>query len=234
MENQNNSELPIVILKVAQTLDGKITTSTGQSKWITNEESRLLAHKLRLECDAILVGSTTVINDNPILNIRIGDNTKYIWRVIVNSKEKLPLDLNVFSDEHRKKTILFSTDKGAHKVRDSNLKAAGVNLHKLTTKKHEFDLHELLKTLKSQYNINKVLVEGGAKTLSTFIEQNLFNELHVFIAPKIFGEGKSSFQGFDAKSLANSPKLKLLETKIIRDRTGLEDNIYIILQNHSI
>ena len=75
MENQNNSELPIVILKVAQTLDGKITTSTGQSKWITNEESRLLAHKLRLECDAILVGSTTVINDNPILNIRIGDNT---------------------------------------------------------------------------------------------------------------------------------------------------------------
>ena len=142
--------------------------------------------------------------------------------------------MNVFSDEHRKKTILFSTDKGAHKVRDSNLKAAGVNLHKLTTKKHEFDLHELLKTLKSQYNINKVLVEGGAKTLSTFIEQNLFNELHVFIAPKIFGEGKSSFQGFDAKSLANSPKLKLLETKIIRDRTGLEDNIYIILQNHSI
>lgn len=225
----NNQDLPIVILKIAQTLDGKICTSSGQSQWITNEESRLFSHKIRLECDAILVGSTTIIKDNPQLNIRIGENVKYIWRVILNAKDKLSFELKVFGDDNRKKTILFYTAESENKIREGNLKAAGVNIHKLKLENDKFDLREILTILKTNYNINKILVEGGAKTLSSFIEADLFNEIHLFIAPKIFGEGISSFSGFDARAISKSPKLKLTETKIIKDIKGSEDNIYLKL-----
>lgn len=226
---QSNSDLPIIILKVAQTLDGKIATSTGDSKWISNEESRLLSHKLRLDCDAVLVGATTILKDNPQLNVRIGENVKYIWRVIVNSKEKLSLDMQVFSDEGRKKTILITPEKGAYKIRDGNLKVAGINVHSFPLQNNSFDFTVILKELKKTYNINKILIEGGAKTLSTFLEKGLFDEVHLFIAPKIFGEGKSVFSGFDARTVSNSVKLKIVDTKIIKGLKDEEDNIYVKL-----
>ncbi|MFY8161143.1 MAG: RibD family protein [Candidatus Kapaibacteriota bacterium] len=227
--NQNNTDLPKIIIKIAQTLDGKICTSNGQSKWITNEESRLLSHKLRLECDAILVGSNTIMKDNPKLNIRIGENEKLIWRVVLNAKNKIALDFNVFSDENRKKTILFFTEDAQNKIRQGNLISAGVNIHKLNLENDNFNLREVLTILKLKYNINKIIIEGGAKTISAFIKEDLFDEVHIFIAPKIFGAGISSFSGFDAKSISNSPKLKLSETKIIKDTKGDENNIYLKL-----
>lgn len=229
MKENINQELPFIILKIAQTLDGKICTSNGQSKWITNEESRLLSHKLRLESDAILVGSQTILKDNPQLNIRIGESTKNIWRVVLNPKSKIQLDVNVFADENRKKTILFYTEKSVNKIREGNLKTAGVNLEKTPLTEDGFDLKAVLSTLKSKYNINKIIIEGGAKTLGKFIKADLFDEIHIFIAPLIFGEGVSSFSGFDAKSIAKSPKLKLSETKIVKDNDGDNDNIYLKL-----
>ena len=226
---ETNQDLPKIIIKIAQSLDGKICTSTGQSKWITNEESRLYSHKLRYQCDAIMVGCNTIIKDNPQLNIRIGDNEKSIWRVILNSTNKIPLDMKVFSDENRKKTILFYTEESQNKIREGHLKTAGINIHKITQKNGEFDLTEILTILKSKYNINKIIVEGGAKTISSFLAANLYDEIHIFIAPKIFGDGISSFSGFDAKTISNSPNLKLIETKIIKDAKSNEDNIYLKL-----
>lgn len=218
--------MPKVILKVAQSLDGKITTSTGQSKWITNNESRLLTHKIRSECDAIIVGINTIMKDNPALTVRLDNQIKVLWRVILNSTDNIPLNSNVFGDDYRNHTIMFVVDNSINDKKLNNLKTAGVKIHKLKLNNGDFDLNDVL-TILLTYDIKTIMVEGGAKTLSTFIAQNIFDELHIFIAPKIFGEGTSSFSGFDAKKITNSPKLNLIDSKIIIDSENNENNIYL-------
>jgi len=220
--------LPKVVLKVAQSLDGKINTSSGQSKWITNNDSRLLTHKIRSESDAIIVGINTVMKDNPSLTVRLDNKIKVLWRVILNSSDNIPLDSNVFGDDYRNHTIMFVVDNDKNDKKLNNLKTAGVKIHKLKLINGDFDLNAVLEVL-STYQIKSVMVEGGAKTLSTFIAQNIFDELHIFIAPKIFGEGTSSFSGFDAKKITNSPKLILSDSKIIIDSENIENNIYLKL-----
>lgn len=228
VENNESLNLPKVILKVAQTLDGKINTSTGQSKWITNNDSRTLTHKIRSECDAIIVGINTVMKDNPILNVRLDNQIKVLWRIILNATDNIPLDSNVFGDEYRNRTIMFVVDNDKNDNKLNNLKTAGVKIHKLKLLKGDFDLKSVLDILLT-YDIKAVLVEGGAKTLSTFIAQDIFDELHIFIAPKIFGEGTSSFSGFDARKITNSPKLVLTDSKIIMDSENIENNVYLKL-----
>ncbi len=168
------SEKPYVILKWAQTADGFIAPKSRERQWISNVYSRQLVHKWRTEVDAVLVGSDTVLFDNPELNVRdwSGRNPT---RIVIDRNLKLPLTHNVFSKNQ--KTICY------------NLLSNSVD-GKLTLVKieaHNF-LQKMLIDLGAR-GIQSLLVEGGAKVHSLFIEANLWNEARLFYSPVKFGDG---------------------------------------------
>lgn len=171
---------PLITLKFAQTLDGKMATLSGDSKWISSESSRKRAHELRLSHDAILIGSGTLNADDPQLNIRYGIDTqgKVPWRIVVGDPAKMNPEAKLFNDEYKDKTIIVTTRE---RVEFNN----SINIIKLKAPlnwSHVWiELHKL--------EIRSVLVEGGPKVLSSVIEQNAFDRVEVFIAPRILGDG---------------------------------------------
>jgi diaminohydroxyphosphoribosylaminopyrimidine deaminase/5-amino-6-(5-phosphoribosylamino)uracil reductase len=168
------SEKPYVILKWAQTADGFIAPKSRERQWISNVYSRQLVHKWRTEVDAVLVGSDTVLFDNPELNVRdwSGRNPT---RIVIDRNLKLPLTHNVFSKNQ--KTICY------------NLLSNSVDGN-LTLVKIEADnfLQKMLIDLGAR-GVQSLLVDGGAKVHSLFIEANLWNEARLFYSPVKFGDG---------------------------------------------
>ena len=176
---------PFVILKSASTLDGFIAENDGSSKWISNETSRSLNHKTRSECDAILVGSKTVLSDNPSLDSH-GKGTDPLI-VVIDPDNKIDDKMNIYS---KKKPIIFSKP----------------GMVKDPLKNISYILKELYKK-----NIQSVVVEGGAKTISKFLDSDLFDEIHTYIAPKLIGSGINIYQG--KKSITKNFELEVLEVK---------------------
>src|SRR5579862_4861563 len=103
--------MPLIIAKAAMSLDGKIATRTGDSKWITSEAARREAHKLRAAVDAIMVGANTVIHDNPQLTLRHGLRGKQLWRIVVDGRGRSPLRAKLFTDSQRHRTMVFTTPR---------------------------------------------------------------------------------------------------------------------------
>lgn len=169
---------PLITLKFAQTLDGKLATSTGDSKWITNESSRKRAHELRLSHDAVLVGRNTLNNDDPSLTIRHGIDAKgkVPWRIVVGNPKKMNLDSKLFCDEHKDRTILVATDAIPSEL------ATIKSIQMPTTWK------ELWGEL-NKFEIRSVLVEGGPQVISSIATEGAFDGVEVFIAPRILGDG---------------------------------------------
>lgn len=157
-------KLPYVTVKVAQSLDGKIATRCGDSKWISSEDSRRYVHGLRSRVDAVMVGANTVIKDNPLLLSKLS-NDKQPVRVIVDGNSKIPANANIFSASDKFPVILASSILGRNK---------------------RTDLVKLLKIL-AKKNITHILVEGGGELISSFIEKGLADRLLIFIAPKVIG-----------------------------------------------
>lgn len=160
---------PFVVLKAAMTLDGKIATATGQSKWITNETSRAYGYKLRDIYDGIMVGINTVIEDNPMLTARV-DGGKNPIRIVVDSNLKIDINANVVQDKSAK-TIVATTDKAD---KDKILKLQAQNVDVIVVDKDEndkVDIEKLLNIL-GQQNICSILVEGGATLSGSFVAKN--------------------------------------------------------------
>jgi diaminohydroxyphosphoribosylaminopyrimidine deaminase / 5-amino-6-(5-phosphoribosylamino)uracil reductase len=182
--------IPFVTVKVAQTLDAKISSGKNDKNKITCLQSRKYVHKLRMEHDAILVGSGTIKTDNPFLTLRhVRGNQPY--RIILNSSLDINLNSHVFSDEFSEKTILFVSNK-VYKdklILIQKLISKGVRVYPLKPKENGlFDLKMVLKII-GKLGISSILVEGGSKIFSEFITQKLFDSLLIFIAPKILGKG---------------------------------------------
>ena len=157
---------PFVVLKAAMTLDGKIATATGQSKWITNETSRAYGYKLRDIYDGIMVGINTVIEDNPMLTARV-DGGKNPIRIVVDSSLKIDINANVVQDKSAK-TIIATTDK-ADKDKILKLQAQDVDVIVVDKDKNDkVDIEKLLDIL-GQQNICSILVEGGATLSGSFV-----------------------------------------------------------------
>ena len=185
---------PFVVLKAAMTLDGKIATATGQSKWITNETSRAYGYKLRDIYDGIMVGINTVIEDNPMLTARV-DGGKNPIRIVVDSSLKIDINANVVQDKSAK-TIVATTDKAD---KDKILKLQAQNVDVIVVDKDEndkVDIEKLLNIL-GQQNICSILVEGGATLSGSFVAKKLVDKVYFFIAPKIIGgkEAKTPVAG---------------------------------------
>lgn len=212
---------PFIVLKAAMTLDGKIATATGQSKWITNETSRAYGYKLRDIYDGIMVGINTVIEDNPMLTARV-DGGKNPIRIVVDSSLKIDINANVVQDKSAK-TIIATTDK-ADKDKILKLQAQDVDVIVVDKDKNDkVDIEKLLDIL-GQQNICSILVEGGATLSGSFVAKKLVDKVYFFIAPKIIGgkEAKTPVAGTGILNLQEALTLK--DIKIEK----LEEDILII------
>lgn len=179
---------PFVTLKYAMTLDGKIATYTGHSKWISGENSRLQVHQLRDEMDAILVGIGTVLKDNPFLTTRLPDRQgKNPVRVILDSRLQIPLDTNVLNDEA--KTIIVTTTEADPK-KIVELEKNNVTLIYCSKNEQGICLEEMLDQL-YKFGITDILVEGGGEVNASFIRAGLVNKFIIYIAPKLLGGRRS-------------------------------------------
>ncbi len=187
------SSRPLVTLKIAQTLDGRVATSTGHSQWITGPEARRLAHEWRADSDGILVGSGTALADNPSLNVRHvqGPNPR---RFVLDRRGTLPADLKLFSDGMPTTVVLGPSATPAYEAR---LLANGGAVIRTPERGGHLDLAALL----DQLAVQSLMVEAGPSLASALLRQDLVDRLFVFSAPKMLGSGMSAIDGLKVDSL---------------------------------
>ncbi|PMP66081.1 MAG: bifunctional diaminohydroxyphosphoribosylaminopyrimidine deaminase/5-amino-6-(5-phosphoribosylamino)uracil reductase RibD [Thermodesulfobacterium geofontis] len=208
---------PWVIMKVASSLDGKIATSTGESKWITGDSARKLAHKLRHICDAILVGKNTILKDNPELTCRLIKGKNPI-RLILDTHLTLDLNFKIFEINETKKTIIICGEK-VDSEKEKVLRKKRVEVWKLPlNKKGNIDLNALLEKC-NENNICSILVEGGGKVHGNFLEENLVDEIFYIIGPIIIGDkmGVPAVEREPLESLKSATFLKEIKVKKLGD-----------------
>ncbi len=173
--------MPYVIMKIAMTADGKTATKTGHSKWITNSLSREYSHLTRKRVSAIMVGINTVLLDDPMLDCRC-ENPNNPLRVVCDSNLRIPLDCNLVKTAKEIPTLVATVSEDNEKTQA--LKNLGVDVIKTTG--DTVNIKELMVEL-GKKKIDSVLVEGGSSLHWSILEENLVNELHLYIAPKIVG-----------------------------------------------
>ncbi len=206
------TKTPLVSLKVAMTLDGKIATSTGDSRWISGEASRKYVHQLRNIYDAIMVGIGTVLKDNPMLNTRLEEeDIRDPVRVIIDSKLDLPRSSNIVETARQQKTIVFC-DQQADDTRQEFLEDAGCMVIRLAGENDKLPLEEVLRVL-GEMGIMSLLVEGGGEINGYLIERGLIDKVYWFIAPKIIGgrEAPTPVGGRGIQYLKDALPLKSME-----------------------
>jgi diaminohydroxyphosphoribosylaminopyrimidine deaminase / 5-amino-6-(5-phosphoribosylamino)uracil reductase len=173
---------PFVTLKIAQTLDGKIATAVGESKWITGEQAREEGHRLRCRNDAILVGINTILSDDPALTTRIPGGRDPI-RVIVDSKLRTPRYAKVITQKSTAKTLIATLDTMS-KDNLVRLLDAGAEILLTRGSKGRVDLKYLMKMLGS-FGITSVLIEGGATVNASALKSGIVDKVVMFIAPML-------------------------------------------------
>jgi len=201
------TKLPYVHLKVAQTLDSKIADKYFKSKWITCAESRTYVHELRSIYDAVLVGSNTVVYDNPELSVRFSEG-RNPFRIVVNTNCNLSTNYKIFNMADKKTIIVCSEVLKDHKKISPFIDLGNKVLYVKQNKKGRIKIKSLLAEL-YKIGIYSLLVEGGAHMFSTFIKKGLFDELDVFISPKILGSGIAPFNNLGIKKLSEAINIKL-------------------------
>jgi len=172
--------MPFVTLKIAQTLDGRIATAKGESKWITSEKARADGHRLRDRNDAILVGINTVLKDNPSLTTRIAGGRDPI-RVVVDSRLRIPLNAKVLIQRSTAKTLVAAL-ASAPRTKVNCIRATGVEVLFVKSKEGRVDLPDLMKELGKQ-DIMSVLIEGGAEINASALKAGIVDKIVMFIAP---------------------------------------------------
>ena len=205
-----STKLPWVALKAAMTLDGKIATRTGDSKWITGAEARAYVHELRHRFMAVLVGIGTAVADDPLLNCRIeGRGVRQPIRVVVDSNARLSLESQLVKTAGEYRTIVAYT-RFAPEERVKALQETGVEMLLCEEKEGLVDVKNLL-VLLGQSGIDSILLEGGGSLNYTFLAERLVDELYAFIAPKIVGgmSAKTPVEGLGVEKMADAINLEL-------------------------
>lgn len=202
---------PFIAIKFAASLDGKIATKTGDTKWITNEKARAYARSLRGQYQAILVGINTVLHDNPHLGSRLKSKKDPV-RIILDSTLKIPLTSQVLRDNN----VIIVTTKYANRKKQEQLTKNDVTV--LTFPTTTIYLHDLLDELRKR-EIISVLVEGGSTVLGSFVDAQLMDKVYAFYAPVIIGgkEAISAASGEGAKYIAEATYLKSMSFKRFAD-----------------
>lgn len=201
-------KIPYVIIKAAQSLDGKIATRLNEAKWITGEKARDFVQRLRSESDAILVGMNTVMRDNPRLTVRTkGYRGEQPYKIILDSRLRISLSRRLFKKTPSNKIIIATTSKSKASKRKELSKKSIVILTK--EKNNRVDLEDLLKKL-GRLGITQILVEGGGEVIADFLDKKMVQECYFFVAPFIIGgkDAISSVGGRGIQALAKAYRFK--------------------------
>lgn len=174
---------PYVIAKWAQSLDGRLVTPAGESKWISGEPSQREVHKLRARVDAVLVGAGTVLTDDPQLTARGVRVRRMAVRVVLDGRLRIPEDSQLIRSAKRFPTLVFSAKRPSASRKAERLRRAGVEVVPVRATRDGLDLRRVLENL-AERGVTNLLVEGGPTVLAAFFEGGWVDEAWVFTAPR--------------------------------------------------
>jgi diaminohydroxyphosphoribosylaminopyrimidine deaminase / 5-amino-6-(5-phosphoribosylamino)uracil reductase len=211
--------LPFVTAKVATTLDGKIATRTGESKWITGERARTRARMLRLQHQAVLVGINTVLSDDPHLGVRLRGHEDP-WRVILDSALRTPIGSKVV----RSGRCIIACTSAASARKASRLKSSDVQIWQFTGGR--VSLRPLLERL-AKCGVISVLVEGGSEVLGSFFDDGFIDRVCWFVSPLIVGSARSrtAVAGLGVSKLAEAWRLRAPTFEAVGDSWLIQGNL---------
>jgi GTP cyclohydrolase II len=194
---------PYVVVKYAQTIDGRIATSTGDARWISGVEERRTSHALRAACDAVLVGVGTIIADDPQLTVRMVPGASPI-RVVLDPRLRIPGDARVLEDEG---VTTIVTTSASSPERRADMRRRGVSVVVVPAGSEGVDLTAALEALFDE-GIRSVLVEGGARVITSLLSLGLADRLVVAIAPRVMGSGTDAVNDLGITEVASSIRLE--------------------------
>jgi diaminohydroxyphosphoribosylaminopyrimidine deaminase/5-amino-6-(5-phosphoribosylamino)uracil reductase len=213
------SNTPFVHLKMAQSLDGRVATKNGESKYITGAESLARVHTLRQKYDCIMVGRKTIEFDNPSLTTRTDEfeNISHPLRIVVGKLQGLNHDWKILQDEFKRNTMIVATDEDVKNNPEivRFLELQGVAL--LAVKKNDerlVDLKAMLKSLAS-LKLTSILVEGGPMLATEFLKESLVDKVSFFVAPVIIGERRNSIEDLGINNLLQKLELQSRKTEVL-------------------
>ena len=215
---------PFVLLKAAMTLDGKIATVAGQSKWITGEASREMVHQLRNAYSGILVGIGTVIKDDPLLTCRLISGRNPII-IVVDSTLRIPMSSKIIGGTS--KVIIAAVKEIEEMAVDKvkKLEELGIKVLFVEAYKHRVNLKELMIQL-GKLGIDSILIEGGAEVNASALEAGIVDKVQFYIAPKLVGgQAKTPVAGRGIANLEESIKVENLQMQRIGEDILLEGYI---------
>ena len=182
--------LPFILMKTAITIDGKIASNRGDSRWISGEASRSVVHHWRQRMSGIMVGANTVLIDNPSLTTRLSETESINpTRIIIDGHARLSLDQKVFRKDEPSNVILATTSSLDQRKKDE-FEAAGVEIVCLENDQGQVDLHALCSCL-GQKGLDSIMLEGGGRLNEAFLRAGLIDKIMLFMAPKIMGGSQS-------------------------------------------
>jgi len=204
--------IPFVTVKVAQSLDGRIATRTGDSKWITSDASRSFAHRIRQDYDATMVGVNTILRDNPKLDAWF--SKKHPIKVVVDSQLSTPADANIFSGSNKVIIVTLPIEPG-RETENRNILAQKATILEVREKSGQINLRDMLKK-RAQMEITNILVEGGGTLNGALFDEGLVDKFQFFISPKVIG-GKDALGAIMGRGVSCMDKVaKLKDIKLRR------------------
>ena len=205
---------PHVLFKSAMSLDGKVATQTGDSKWISGEQSRKLVHRWRAEADAVCVGIGTALADDPLLTARTPDATRQPARVVFDSEARLPPESQLARTAHDARLIIVTT-RAADRSRLEALRAAGAEVVVAAGGNEAERVTDSLEKL-GGLGIQSVLLEGGPRLAGSFLDAGEVDEMRIFIAPiAVGGRGaRASLEGEGADSIEHARQARWVDMKM--------------------
>ena len=208
---------PWVLFKSAMTLDGKVATRTGDSKWISGEEARLLSHQWRAERDAVVVGIGTALADDPQLNARIPGVARQPRRVVFDSEGRLPLDSQLVRGAPEL-ALTVVVGRAASRLQTDGLEAAGADVIVATGENEPARVRSALDQL-AQAGVTSLLLEGGPKLAGAFLDAGELDELRLFIAPVLVGgsNARDPLEGEGVERIAEATRALALDVERIAD-----------------
>ncbi|MBN2355223.1 bifunctional diaminohydroxyphosphoribosylaminopyrimidine deaminase/5-amino-6-(5-phosphoribosylamino)uracil reductase RibD [candidate division KSB1 bacterium] len=214
---------PLVTLKAAQTIDGRIATSSGHSKWITSEESRTEAHRIRSCHDAVLIGVNTVIADDPQLTVR---HIKAIspFRLVLDSRLRIPLDAKLLSDHLPQKTTIITTEASS-KEKMARIQEKGISVLILPEDERGWVDQKLLWQTLAEHGITSVLLEGGSALHTECLKNRVVDRVVIFIAPKIIGSGIDLVGDLNIRNINSAIKLEDISIKQLNNDLMIQANL---------
>jgi diaminohydroxyphosphoribosylaminopyrimidine deaminase / 5-amino-6-(5-phosphoribosylamino)uracil reductase len=213
---------PFVLLKVAASLDGKIATVTGESRWITNERSRLLVHQLRDQVDAVMVGINTVLRDDPLLTTRLpGGGGRDPMRIVVDTHLRTPCEARLLAASATACTLI-ATSRAAPREKQLQLEAAGAKVLVVEGDGPGVSLGLLMDQLGTM-QVTSILLEGGGELHCSALRAGIVDKVLYFLAPKLIG-GRSAPMAIGGEGFARLEEAVTLEKMHVRQ---LDDDLLI-------